>query len=48
MREFSPPTMCHVSRVTCHMSRVTCHVSSVKKSGGASQGKVYYQWAHTI
>ena len=36
LREFSPPTACHMSHVTCHMSgvrcqvsRVTCHVSHV-------------------
>ena len=29
MRECSPPTMCHMSRVACHVSRVICHVSHV-------------------
>ena len=25
----SPPTMCHMSRVTCHVSHFMCHVSCV-------------------
>ena len=29
MRECSPPTTCHMSRVTCHVSCVMCHVSHV-------------------
>ena len=27
LRECSPPTMCHMSRVICHMSGVRCQVS---------------------
>ena len=26
MRECSPPSMCHISRVQCHMSLVKCHL----------------------
>ena len=29
LREWSPPTTFHMSRVTCHMSFITCHVSHV-------------------
>ena len=29
LRECSPPTMCHMSRVICHVSGVTCQVSRV-------------------
>ena len=29
LRECSPPTMCHMSRVICHVSGVTCQVSGV-------------------
>ena len=29
LRQCSPPTTCHMSRVTCHMSCVTCHMSCV-------------------
>ena len=51
LRESSPPTMCHMSRVTCHVSRVMCQVSRIRcqvylfilQCGGASRGKVCYQ-----
>ena len=29
LRECSPDTMCHASRVTCHISHVMCHLSPV-------------------
>ena len=29
LRECSPPTMCHMSRVICHVSCVRCQVSGV-------------------
>ena len=29
MREYSPPTTCHMSHVACHVSYVTCQVSHV-------------------
>ena len=29
LREYSPPTMCHMSCVTCHLSLVMCQVSGV-------------------
>ena len=28
-RECSPPSLCHMSRVTCHVSHVTCHMSHI-------------------
>ena len=30
LRECSPPTMCHMSRVICQVSGVSCQVSGVK------------------
>ena len=43
--------MCHMSRVTCHVSCVRCQVSHVSyyiffflQRGGASRGRVCYQW----
>ena len=29
MREYSPPTICHMAHVTCHVSYIICHVSHV-------------------
>ena len=50
MRECSPPTMCHMLRVTCQVSGVTCHVSQFylffggrEQSGGTSWWRVCYQ-----
>ena len=30
LKECSPPTICHMSRVICHVLHVMCHVSGVK------------------
>ena len=31
LREWSPPSLCHISHVTCHVSHVTCHITHVTR-----------------